>query len=384
VSGDRGVARPPEPPLPVSAAKAPPTSTATAASVAAAAPEQAPALTPAATPAPAPATAPALEIPVQAIAAGPAETAASGPPPSGVLARATNALSGDVSRPLELPRVPVPVFGGAALAAEAEAAAEAVSRLAAGATEPTDAAPVPAAGGRVHHPALAAALRAFQQAGPVAAGAEPSPVLQQAQGEDLAVVTPATPGRLAALAGSAADGPSAIAPDRRPLVMPALVVPGFGGDVRVTSDRVASAQFEPHGLTVLDAADGDAVHAQIVQSLRVQWAGGAGEARVRLRPEYLGEVIATVKVEQGTVTATLQADRPEVRRWMEANTQTLRDGLVEHGLKLDRLVVVAEPARGENADDKHGRGRGRQPQAPPQQRQRRPRQNSDTAFELNT
>ena len=49
------------------------------------------------------------------------------------------------------------------------------------------------------------------------------------------------------------------------------------------------------------------------------------------------------------------------------------------------LVVVAEPARGENADDKHGRARGRQPQAPPQPRQRRPRQNGDpAAFELNT
>ena len=68
---------------------------------------------------------------------------------------------------------------------------------------------------------------------------------------------------------------------------------------------------------------------------------------------------------------------------MEAHTQTLREGLVEHGLKLDRLVVLAEPARGDARDDSQGRARGRQPQHP-QQRPRRPRpDDSGATFDLN-
>ena len=395
VVGGRGVGRPVESPLPAAAGNTPSVGKAIAATATAPAPETAPAPAPtsagapaaasASASAPAPAPAPAPGVAVPATAAVPVETARLGPQAAAVIARLMNAPAGDVSRALALPRALARVLDGAAGAAEISAAeAGAVSALAAGAIELTDAAPALAAGGRAHHPVLAAALRAFQQAGAPAASAEPSQAVhQQGHGEGQGVVTPMTPARLAGLAGTAADGMSAVAPDRRPLVMPMIVVPAFGGDLRVTSDLAASAQFEPRGRPLLDAADGEAVHAQIVQSLRVQWAGGAGEARVRLRPEYLGEVVATVKVEQGVVTATLQADRADVRRWMEANLQTLRDGLVEHGLKLDRLVIVSEPARGETADDKHGRARGRQPHSQP--RPRRPRQDGATAtFDVNT
>ncbi len=83
----------------------------------------------------------------------------------------------------------------------------------------------------------------------------------------------------------------------------------------------------------LDPTTAESVHSQIVKSIRLQWSGGLGEARVTLKPGYLGEVVASIKVEHGVVTATLQSDTPEVRRWMESHTATLRDALVEHGLE---------------------------------------------------
>ena len=83
----------------------------------------------------------------------------------------------------------------------------------------------------------------------------------------------------------------------------------------------------------------DALPAQIIQSIRLQWASGNGEARIQLRPEYLGELVVVIKVDQGAVTAALHTDSPEVRRWIETHTSTLRDGLVEHGLRLERLEV---------------------------------------------
>ncbi|MEZ5290636.1 MAG: flagellar hook-length control protein FliK [Vicinamibacterales bacterium] len=131
----------------------------------------------------------------------------------------------------------------------------------------------------------------------------------------------------------------------------------------------------------IDRQTGDAVHGQIVRSLRMQWAGSLGEARVTLKPEFLGQVTASITVERGTVTATLHADTPEVRRWMEANAGTLRDALVEHGLRLDRLEV-AEPPREGAEPDRQGRQRGRQQDAPRERPRRRPDDGQDRPFEL--
>lgn len=121
----------------------------------------------------------------------------------------------------------------------------------------------------------------------------------------------------------------------------------------------------------LEPALADSVHQQIVRSIRMQWSGGLGEARVSLKPEFLGEVTASINVERGVVTATLHADTPEVRAFMESHAATLRDALVEHGLRLDRLEV-AEPERDAQTPDRQpGRRRGQQ-EAPPKPRRREP------------
>lgn len=132
----------------------------------------------------------------------------------------------------------------------------------------------------------------------------------------------------------------------------------------------------------LDPTTAESVHSQIVKSIRLQWSGGLGEARVTLKPGYLGEVVASIKVEHGVVTATLQSDTPEVRRWMESHTATLREALVEHGLRLDRLTV-AEPERPEAQGDRQAKPRQRQPD-PHRQRGRRQTADTDTPFDMTT
>lgn len=82
-----------------------------------------------------------------------------------------------------------------------------------------------------------------------------------------------------------------------------------------------------------------AVASQMVQSMRILAADGGGEARVRLRPEYLGEVLILLKVEHGAVNASVQADSPAVRQWAETNEHVLRQGLGAHGLRLEQLTV---------------------------------------------
>jgi flagellar hook-length control protein FliK len=96
---------------------------------------------------------------------------------------------------------------------------------------------------------------------------------------------------------------------------------------------------------------------QIVQAMRLQWRDGAGRAVVTLEPEYLGAITVTLHVRNGAVTATLEADNPQVRAWMEANEPLLRQGLLEQGLSLDRLLVSGE----ERSDERRQPGDRRRP-----------------------
>jgi hypothetical protein len=86
------------------------------------------------------------------------------------------------------------------------------------------------------------------------------------------------------------------------------------------------------------------VRRQIVQAVRLQWRDGVGDARLTLQPEHLGDVTIALRVAQGGVSIHVSAETPEVRAWMNANELSLRQGLAQHGLTLDRLIVSDEPA----------------------------------------
>ena len=116
------------------------------------------------------------------------------------------------------------------------------------------------------------------------------------------------------------------------------------------------------------------VVSQIVSSLKMQWKDGVGEARLHLRPDALGAVSVALRVENGGVTAVVQADSPQVQDWVLQHQQSLRQQMEAAGLRLDELTV--------SPDD---RGQQNPPDAPPEQR-RRPRrsyEDEDTPrFEL--
>lgn len=148
----------------------------------------------------------------------------------------------------------------------------------------------------------------------------------------------------------------------------------------------AAALFAP-GLALTQAADGtltlvpamaapalaqsSAVQSEnlerLVQTMHVMVKGSVSEATVRLRPEHLGEVSVAVRVDGRVVTATVIAEAANVREWLQSNEDTLRTGLQQQGLTLDRLIVQRE-ARQERREQQHPdarRPRPRRGQDPP-------------------
>ena len=122
----------------------------------------------------------------------------------------------------------------------------------------------------------------------------------------------------------------------------------------------------------------DGVAASIVQSMRLQWQNGTGTAVVQLDPDYLGPVTISLHVDQGNVTATLHAANAEVRGWIEANEASLRQGLADQGLTLERLVVSDEAPRG-----RHEPQQDAQQRQPDREQAERNRRRDDTStFEI--
>ena len=81
--------------------------------------------------------------------------------------------------------------------------------------------------------------------------------------------------------------------------------------------------------------------------MRLQFRDGIGEAVVKLKPEHLGSVQISLRIENGAIKATVQAEVPAVRQWLESQQDTLRNGLADQGLRLDRFVVEPDgQARG--------------------------------------
>jgi flagellar hook-length control protein FliK len=95
----------------------------------------------------------------------------------------------------------------------------------------------------------------------------------------------------------------------------------------------------------------------LVRSARFLVRQGGGEARIRLQPAHLGEVVMTVKVDQGTVTAVLQVDSEAARSWIRTHQDVLRASLGEQGLGLERFTVTERDRR----DARDGRDRRDEP-----------------------
>jgi len=146
-------------------------------------------------------------------------------------------------------------------------------------------------------------------------------------------------------------------------------VPTMDGGRQVSVDALSLA--EPLPAPTGDVPDPDTPH-RLVQSLRMQFLRGGGDAVVQLRPEHLGEVTVSLRVEQGSVAARITAADPVVAEWLQAHQGSLREGLQANGLTLERLTIDRD---GRSPDRRERR------EPPPRQRFRQPSEPQST-FEL--
>ena len=131
-------------------------------------------------------------------------------------------------------------------------------------------------------------------------------------------------------------------------------------DMRTLTRSIdAASQAIEHAPATIPERD---VVAQLVQSLRVQFRDGIGEAVVKLKPEHLGSVQISLKIENGSIKATVQAEVAAVRQWLESQQDTLRTSLAEQGLRLERFVVEPDGERRASGDDAQPREQRRRQQ----------------------
>ena len=96
---------------------------------------------------------------------------------------------------------------------------------------------------------------------------------------------------------------------------------------------------------------------QLIRAIRMQWRNGVGEAKLRLTPQHLGEVMVSLQVRQGSVSVVLTADTDLVRDWIRTHQNELKSLLASQGLRLENLVVEEDGHPGRQPDQQFERDR---------------------------
>ena len=109
------------------------------------------------------------------------------------------------------------------------------------------------------------------------------------------------------------------------------------------------------------SGEANALESQIVQGMQRLRKDGAEEIRVTLRPEYLGALTISLRVEGDSVTAVMHVDEPQVRAWVQAHESQLRQAMSNQGLTLERLVVTDERPGSDNRERDDQTRQGRRP-----------------------
>jgi hypothetical protein len=146
---------------------------------------------------------------------------------------------------------------------------------------------------------------------------------------------------------------------------------GHTGTVPVRSDGVrvteGGAPVPEFSRTLPPDTARDVVD-QVVKGLALKVQGENSEVRIRLEPESLGEVVVSMRMENGKLQAQIDVSQAGVKGVLESNLGQLRQSLSTRGIEVQRLDVVfsgGSGARGSEGGqgERQRRYGGRQPLA---------------------
>jgi flagellar hook-length control protein FliK len=177
--------------------------------------------------------------------------------------------------------------------------------------------------------------------------------------------------------GSNADATASLTPAGRgdigtvaPIGFDARVIAASRADGAAASELPDAWSAES---AILTTAAPEEQATQIVRSMRLHWRGANGEATLRLQPDHLGQVFVSVRVENGTVSATVRAETPAAQQWIQQHQQQLRDALDAQGLRMAQFHVTSNP------DDRPRRDQDQDQNQDASGRRSRPRARNDDA-----
>jgi hypothetical protein len=222
---------------------------------------------------------------------------------------------------------------------------------------------------------VAADARPAAHAGADPSGADvagrPRPRSMEPRLETPVVATPAAPPGAAtqdAFAGDVQRGPGHEPSLASPSAAPRASSPaapmffqaaeGLPGTAATAPGTAAVASY-----AVMSPQDRAENLGRLVQSMRVVVRDGASEATVRLRPEHLGDVSISLRVDGRSVSAVVRAEAASVREWLQTQQDSLRQGLALQGLSLDRLEIEPDGRRNERDGGADEEDRPRRPRS---------------------
>lgn len=151
----------------------------------------------------------------------------------------------------------------------------------------------------------------------------------------------------------------------------------FGGASSLMAPRPAAAAVAPVATAFASLVDAPGTlpaetTAQIVQAIRMQFGREGSEAHIKLDPRQFGDMAVRIRVERGQVVASVEADAPVVREWLQSNQHLLRQSLAGQQLTLDRLDVSEPPSSTDRQREREDHQGDREEASRQQQRRRRP------------
>jgi flagellar hook-length control protein FliK len=122
-----------------------------------------------------------------------------------------------------------------------------------------------------------------------------------------------------------------------------------------TSDSSSTAASSVDKPTVMAQLNSEQILKQIVQKFDVLMADGRSEAKIQLKPKYLGELKIHLIMEGGSMKAFLDAPSHQIKQILEANLASLKQSLESQGLQVQDFDVSVGQDRGSNDNQSSGK-----------------------------